>query len=187
MQNEKAVIVVTAIMLAILVAAGVIFAGYYSDWFKSKFSTFYLTEGKTRLFSDVEGKALANVRFGVTYDFAKDKAYTVKVLPTGEDFAFSVDGVWLNFLALDELTSGFDIALSEKSFSIRCRRVTMRQVLERLFPGSVIAFAGDVDSSAHYKLMVASADGKHAVSLTFRCADSVGVTDFEVDPPNIFA
>ena len=179
MQQEKKVIIVTVVLIAIVAVALLIFFGYYTNWYKTHFSTFYLVEGKTKLFTDVEGLSLRNERIAVHYDFVKDKSYTVQVLPTGEDFSFTVDGVCLSFLELSDLTPAFNIVLSDKSFSIRCKNVTMQEVLSRLFPGRSIEVDEEVDTTPHFKLVVATADGKHSVCMTFRCYHQVTGVGFE--------
>ena len=180
-------IVIIAITVTLIVIVGCVFltiAGVQTDGFKHEFRYFYVTAGKTKYLQDAD-VVLGNAQFDVHYILKKNVGYTVKVLPAGDNVIYRTDGGWLSYTSeVKDVTSAFDIELGDKSFVIRCRDKTMQEVLETLYPEEdVTIYAKDVDSTAHFKLVVTAGDGSQSVSLTFRCL--MGVKDIEIDPPSL--
>lgn len=182
-RQELAVILLTVALL--LVVAGVIFAvdGVYTGGFKHEFRHFYVSAGGIKYLQDAD-VIMGNVKFDVHYVLKKRQAYTVMVVPTGEDFYYQVDGGWKSYLDLGGVTSAFDVELYSKYFIIRARNVTLQDVLEAMHPGCTVTIPWDnMDNSAHYKLVVSAGDGSQSISLTFRCM--APVHDVEIDPPSL--
>ena len=182
-RQELAVIALTVALLVIVGSIILAVAGVYTGGFKHEFRYFYVSAGKTKYLQDAD-VVMGNVQFKVHYVLKKRQAYTVRVLPAGEDFFYQVDGRWVSYMDLGGVTSAFDVDLNNKSFVIWCRDVTMQDVLEAMHPGSTVYIPWeDIDSTAHFKLLVTAGDGSQSIALTFRCHGPV--RDVEIDPPNL--
>lgn len=183
-QQEIVIIAITVAVLLVVAAVITTVAGVYTEGFKHDFSHIYVSVGKTKYLSDAD-IVLGNAQFDVHFVLKKNVGYTVKVLPTGEDFLYSLDGAWMSYAsALEDVTKAFDIELGDDSFIIRCRQKSMQEVLEAIYPDSTVHIQdNDIDSSARFKLVVTAGDGSQSIALTFRCLHRI--YDFEVDPPSI--
>ena len=185
-RQEIAVICLTVAMLLGVDAVFVAIFGVYSNGYTVKYSPIYLSSGSMKFFHDSDGFVLGNAQFKVHNAWTSNSKYTVQVLPTGEDFYFQVDGRWYSYLdTIKDLTPGFNIVIAGSKFTIFAKCLTMQQVLSELNDGKDIVIASNgVNSTAHYKLVVSTLDGRNAVSITFRCQIPTGVDDVEL-PPNL--
>lgn len=184
-QREKYVIIGTVALLVVVAAIILTVAGVYTDGFQTEFRHFYVSVNRDKYLQDAD-VVMGNVQFDVQYVLKRNVGYTVQILPAGDDFTFQLNGQWLSYKSeIDDLTEAFDIELGENSFIIRCRQKSMQDVLEAIYPESTVYIptVDDVDSSAHYKLVVTAGDGSQAITLTFRCW--FRITSFEIDPPSL--
>ena len=185
-QQEKAVIAITVVIVVVLAAVIVPIAGVYTGGFKHKFTHFYVSAGKTKYLQDTE-VVLGDARFDVHYVLKKNVGYTVKVLLTDDEFMYQLDETWYLHTAKSggEVTPAFKIEKDEKGFTIRCKKTSMKNVLESLHPNSTVYIPDeDIDSSAHFKLVITSGDYSESITLTFRCL-GVPPQGFEIDPPSL--
>lgn len=184
-QQEKAVIAITIVIVLVVAAVILAVAGVYTEGFKHKFTHFYVSVGKTKYLQDAE-VVLGDARFNVHYVLKKNVGYTVKILLTDDVFTYQLDETWYMHTANSggEVTPAFEIKRDEKGFTIRCRQKTMKDVIESLNPGCTVYIPDEnIDSTAHFKLVVTAGDGSESITLTFRCL--ARMTDFDVDPPNL--
>lgn len=183
MQQQKIVAAVVAIILLIVVAFLLIVGAVFSEGFKHPVAFVYVSSGNKRIMQDCT-VALGNGYFEV-HTLLPNADFDVKILPTGEDFKFLVDGAEHSWLSEEnDVAKAFNLKRYEKGFSVRCKDLTVLDVLQCLYPGKdVKVSAATVEHDVHYKLVISTADNKHSIGLSFRCI--VGVDGIELDSPSI--
>lgn len=184
-QQEKIISIMTAIFLLIVVVVIVIVCGVYTNWFRSKFEFIYLESNGERL-SQNDIYVLGDAKFAVK-QFGFNNDYSLSVIAVSdEDFLFSVDGVYKNYLGDirgKDLIAAFDIEQTGSSFLFHASKVSVLNMLNSVYPGQKVELVSDVEQPLLYKLLVSS--GKHSFELTFQCKSHV--TDIEVDPDHVLA
>lgn len=183
-RQEIAVILVTVALLVIVAVVFVVIFGQFSNWYSTDYSPIYLTCGKIKFFNDNDGLALGDAQFKVHNLWASNKKYTVQVLPTGEDFLYQLEGEWYSYLdTVKDLTAAFNVDVDGSKFTIHAKGLSVRQILSKRNNGKDVMIASaEVYETIRYKLVVSTLDGKHSVTVTFRCINSVGVDRVEMDP-----
>ena len=185
-RQELAVILVTVALLVIVGGAFALLFGQYSYWYTTEYSAIYLTSGKTKFFPSSDEVILGNVQFKVHNAWTLNSKYVVHVLPAGDNFYYQVDGRWHSYLDIDDLTPAFNVETNGSKFIIHAKGKKMQVVLSSLNNGKdVVIAADDVDDSVHFLLVVTTLDGKHSVSVPFRCVTYVDVGGIEIDPPSM--
>ena len=189
-RQEVAVIALTVAMLLVVGAVLVVIFDVYTNDFTTDYSPIYLSAGEMKFFPNSDPVELGNVQFKVHNAWALNKRYTVQILPTGEDFLFQVDGKWYRFLDIQDLTPAFHIVFDGSSFVIYASARPMEYVLRDLFGGlkekDVVVAADNASTTVHYNLVVTTLNGKHSVTVPFKCKQApTGVDDVEIDPPNV--
>lgn len=186
-QREKYVILVTVLMILIVVASLLGVYADYTDGFKEEFTGLYLSAGDTVFYSD--GSAvLGDVEFKVHNAWDLNSHYTVKVVPTGEDFFYRVEGEnrWYSYLDnVEDLTSVFDIEVKGSKFVIHCKGKIIRAVLEEYYSKKVEIPAVDNDVE-HFKIVVTLTTGwvsERSIEVSFCSVPGIGVGGVELDTP----
>ena len=180
-RQEIAVILVTVALLVIVAGALAVIFGHHSDWYSTDFSPIYLSCGETKFFNDTDGVVLGNAQFKVHNAWSFNNRYTVKVVPAGEDFLYQVDGEWYSYLdTVTDLTAAFNVKVDGSKFTVYAKGLSLRQILSELNDGKdVVLVSSEVYGAIHYNLVVTTLNGKHFVTVTFRC---FGVDRVELDP-----
>lgn len=184
MQQQKSIIRITAVLIVLLLLIAALVWGMFSDWFKTPFQHIYLTVGGKRLQSNTV-YVLGNVKFGV-HQFGRQVGFTVKILPTGDDFVYTVDGELYSFRSeIVELTKGFEVKKYENSFLLRGKHRTMKEVLQAYYPGKTVTVPNGVDEEAHYALVVISGNDEYSTPMvTFRI--DFAIEDIELSPGHLY-
>jgi len=183
---SKAVAII-CIVLGVVLLVGVAFGVYVllesTNYFKAKPTDFWVTAQGKRYYSDTDGLVFSDTAVGVHYLvgwLSGKQGYTYKVVPSGDDFEYTVDGKTYNFLDIKDLTAAFEIVERQDGIIVKAYDKTVSDVLHTLHPNS------DIDvltlEQPCYKLVFTSADGK-TVALTFRCTEAVD--GIEIDPPSV--
>lgn len=187
---SKKAVKVTAVVLFLALLAGAGFGVYlaykYSDGFKTTPKAFYLEVNGKRYFEDTAELTFGNVQINVRYaldELTKKQGFTYKITPTGNDFAYMVDGAPFNYLSIDDVSQAFEIVSDNFGMTLKCRNKTIAEILQRLYPGQEITAPTSEDNNYHFKLVVSSVDGDKSMALTFRCL--FGVDGIELTPPSI--
>lgn len=186
---SKAVKVIAVIVFLILLGIaglGIYFAYKYSDGFKTTPKSFYLEINGKRYFENTDGLTLGDVQIDVRYAFdelTKKSGYTYKVKPAGEDFAYLVDGSPYNYLGIEDLSAGFNIACDDFGLTLKCKNKKVKDVLQQLYPGQEVTVPSSEENGCRYKLVVISVDGEQEIALTFQCA--FDIDGIELDKPSI--
>ncbi len=188
---SKAVRIVLYVLLVLVVAAAVGLVIKFTNGFTEDFTTFYITVEETDVMSvgnDFVFQFDEPLQVDVHYLFdstEKAKGYSVKVVPNkvdGKDIDFTVDGELYSFQAESDLTAGFEIVKSEKSFTIKPNG-DFKGILEAVYPNKTI----EVDASKVYDnmftLVVTSYNEKASVKLNFIFSE--GVIEITLDKESI--
>lgn len=186
-QTGKTVGKVIAYILVLLVVAGVIAVIVrFTGGFTSDFKTFYVSVDGKDVLTSAGGYEVTNEKpltVDVKYTFGSAggdvSGYSVKVVPhavEGKDFDFTLDDQVYSFQAETDLTSGFDIAREETSFTITPKG-GVTEVLRAVYPNNEIGDCSDKGYEDMYALIVTSYNGKASVTLYFSVLQEVaGVT-----------
>lgn len=188
---SKAVKVILYILLVLVVVAAIGLIVKFTNGFTEDFTTFYITVEDTDVMSvgnDFVFQFDEPLQVDVHYLFdrtEKAKGYSVKVVPNkveGKDMDFTVDGEPYSFQAETDLTAGFEIVKSDKSFTIKPKG-DIQQILETLYPDKTV----EVDATKTYEnmftLVVTSYNEKASVKLNFMLND--GVYEITLDKESI--
>ncbi len=119
-------------IVLVLVLVGVCGAiAFFTNGFTSDFKTFYLECNGKHILSETSGFVIEQneaMQVDVRYTFGamnkEASGYGVKIVPNkieGKDFDIVCNGETKTFQSLDDLTVGFDIFKSEKSFKIKAK------------------------------------------------------------------
>ncbi|MCM1195428.1 MAG: hypothetical protein NC332_05805 [Firmicutes bacterium] len=179
---------IICIVLGIVLLAGVAFGVYVllesTDYFKTSATDFWITVNGTRYSADGEDVVLSDTEIEAHYlvEWLSGKqGYDCKIISTGNDFGYIVDGSIYNWLGIEDLTPAFETETGEKSFTVKAKGKTVADVLQALYPESEVFTPFDEDGF-NFKLVVTSVDGR-SIALTFRC--SVVADGIEIDPPSV--
>ena len=186
MDKQEKIITISTVALLVLIALVILLVwGAYSNWFTTDFEFIYLESGGERL-QLAEIYRFGDVKLDV-HQFGGKRGYSVKIVPdSNEDFTYTVDGKYFNFLALSDkdLCKAFDLQISKHSFELHARGLYILDVLRALYPEQDVQLISAPEQPVYYKLIVTSANGEHCFELTFRCY--LPVTDLEVDPDHVY-
>lgn len=184
-RQERSIIILTAAFLALAAVIVVLVWGGYSNWFNTDFEYIYLTSNGERL-QQSESYCLGDVQLDV-HQFGGKSGYSVRVVALAdEDFTYTVDGKYYNFvdeLAGKDITEAFGVVSGKRSFVLHARSDIL-DILQAIYPNSVVALISDVDQRVHFQLVVTDKAAKHSFELIFCC--KMSVTDIEIDPDHVF-
>jgi hypothetical protein len=167
---------------------GVVFR--FTNGFRSDFQTFYVQHGDNMIFDFVDNYPVSfgeKMRFDVKYTFGFfDKelsGYTVKIVPNvsgGNDFDFTVDGLYYSYGYESDLTSAFDLDLHDDYFTLFLDdTMTVQTVLEKLYEGATVVVPDGMLNEDYFTLIVTSYDDTAAVYIGF--GFSYSVTDITLN------
>lgn len=179
MQQQKIVAIILVILVLLAVVIGLIVTAFYTDNFTHSFAYVYLTSGNQRIMQD------STVSLGDGYfevHVLNNCEWDVEILPAGEDFSYVVDREIYSWLSITNLDKVFQLVKLDVRFSVRCRDVTVQDVMNEMYPGKNVVCPVDTTDEAHFKLVVTTSEGK-SITLTFRCI--ISVDSVEVDLPAI--
>ncbi len=179
---------IISIILGVILVAGFAFGVYVlfeaTDCFKSKPTDFWVIADGKRFNADndiVLSNSSVDVRYLVGW-LSRKQGYTYKIVPTGNDFGFTVNGNVCNWLGIKDLTKAFEIKERADGFTIKAYDKKLSDVLQVVCSNCDIVMPTLAEDSFCFKLIVTSADGK-SIALTFRC--TVAVDGIELNPPTI--
>lgn len=182
-------------LLVVGLIGGIIAITYkYTDGFSSDFKTFYLVhDGKEILTPETKAAYVGGkkYKYEVKYVFenGKDekKGFTVKVLPNAEkDFEYTVAGSKYKYSTLKDLTTAFDIKLTDDSFEINIpENFGLMDVVKFMHGGQEVMLEIAADLSYPFKLEVTSYNGAAKYTILFNTVSSAGVTGVTLDPTEI--
>jgi len=172
--------VIAYILLALIVIGGIGLIAKYTGGFTSDFKTFYVSVDGKDIMSTANGYKIdkgESLTVDVKYTFSTPDAdvsgYSVKVIPNaidGKDFDFTLDGDVYSFQMEEDLTAGFDIVQSEKSFTITPKG-DINEVLKACYPNSEISDCKEFAYENMYSLVVTSYNGQSSVVINFCTAE----------------
>ena len=168
-------------VLVVVVIFVVLFIG--TNGFKTKPTAVYLQIGDNKYTADKGQLTIGNARVDVKYSLSKQKDFTYKIEPVGEDFTYIVDGQAMQFLEIPNLTNVLVADVDENGITLECLDKSILKIIQTLYPGQTVEVPTGQDDEYHFKLTVTSSDGKTNMSLTFRCL--VLPQDIIIDPPSI--
>ena len=182
-------IAVICIILGVILLVGFAFGIYVlleaTDCFKSKPTDFWVTVDGNRYSAFGSNLAVFDKPIQVHYliDWLSEKqGYSYKIVPTGENFTYSVDGNECSYLDLEDLTSAFEVNEYSNGLIIRHNGNTLVNVLQSLYPNQTVRFVTMPQDNFCYKLVVTSVSGK-TVELTFR--SGISADNIDLTPPSI--
>ncbi len=170
-------IIAVVLILLIVVALVGVFAKF-TDGFTSDFSSFYVTVGDKDVMS-VGGGFVATVneplKVDVKYVFNSsdgdnENDYSVKIIPNtapNEDFDFTLNGDVYSYQAEADLTKGFNIELSEKSFTVAPKGNSLTEIFEAIYPDYIVGDMSKVGYSDMFTVLVTSYNGEASVRVNF--------------------
>ena len=190
----KGIISFIVTLLVIGLIGGIIAITYkYTDGFSSDFKTFYLVhDGKEILTPETKAAYVGGkkYKYEVKYVFenGKDekKGFTVKVLPnTEKDFEYTVAESKYRYSALKDITSAFDIKLTDDSFEINIpENFGIKDVVKYMHGGQNVTMDAS-DISYPFKLEVTSYNGAATYIILFNTVSTTGVTGVTLDTTEI--
>lgn len=181
--SKRTETIVLSIFCVAVVLMGLVILYVSTNSFKTKPNAMYLQIGDKKYTGDNEQLTIGNARVAVKYPFNSKKDFTYKIEPVGEDFTYKVDGKEMSYLQLKELTNVLVVNANEDSLTLECLDKSLSTILQTLYWGQAVDVPTGIDDEYHFKLVVASTDGKTSVSLTFRCL--VLPQDITFDKPSI--
>ena len=180
--TNKATKIITYILLILAVITVIGVVAHFTNGFTSDFKTFYVTvDGKDVMTSSggykVTTEKPLQVDVKYTFNFATDetKDYSVKIVPNkieNSDFTYTVAGESKSFQSETDISNGFEIAKSEKSFTIRPKGETISEVLSAVYDKEVT----DCENKGYtdmFTIIVTSYNGEASVKLNFTIAGKV--------------
>ena len=169
-------------LLVLIVLVGV--AARFTNGFTDDFKTFYIRVDGKEIMSSANGYEItrakpmqAEVKY--TFSFATDenKGYNVKIVPNAtdksKDFSFSVNGENRQFQAETDLTDGFEIEKSERSFRVTPKGENLTGVLQTIYPGLHTAHIEEKAYNDMFALVVSSYNEKASVTIYFTLSSKV--------------
>ncbi len=163
------------LLLAAVAAIGVI--SHFTSGFTSDFKTFYVTVNGKDVMNESAGYLVSpstplkiDVRYTFGFAMAENKDYSVKIVPnktTGKDFAFSVGEETRGFYEEKDLTAGFRIEKTEKSFKLTPRGGTLTDVLKAVYAGKEIGDCENYGYADMFTAVITSYNGESTVKLHF--------------------
>ncbi|MEG1790830.1 MAG: hypothetical protein RR033_03115 [Clostridia bacterium] len=167
---------------------------FFTNGFTGDFKTFYAVVGDKYIMTSADGYIFTNDQpliVDVNYTFgvfsAEQTGYSVKVIPNVDsknDFAFTVDGETHSFSAEKDLTQGFVIVQSEKSFSI-APKGDLKAILSALYTDTKIELdSSKIDFSKDlFKVVITSYNDEASVFITcslYLTVDSIEINKTEI-------
>lgn len=186
-KQQKLIIGLTVIFLVLVVVIILLVYGAYSNWFKTDFEYIYLKSGDDRL-QQAEIYRLGNSQFDIK-QFGGKRGFTVEIVAaSNEDFTYTVDGKYYNFIeeiSDKDLTDIFGVELNKSSIIVHAKDIYVSDVLQAMYPESNVRIISLPEQPVLYKLIVTNKSGKHRFELTFYCR--ISVTDVEFDTTHVYA
>ena len=184
MTKTTKIITYIAIVLAVITVIGVV--AHFTNGFTSDFKTFYVTVGGKDVMTSAGGYRVTtskplDVEVKYTFNFATDetKDYSVKIVPNkieNSDFTYTVDGERKSFQSETDLSDGFEIDKTEKSFKIKPKGETISKVLSAVY-GKEVTDCENKGYTDMFTIIVTSYNGEASVKLNFSLASRVtGIT-----------
>ncbi|MCM1296323.1 MAG: hypothetical protein NC311_12360 [Muribaculaceae bacterium] len=176
--NSKAVRIIAAVVLLVIIAAlaiafGVAYKSYNSV--AETFTKFYVDVNGNRYYDggNVQLKSHTITTFKCGYDGGKqsaDKLYNVKVTSTATErtaFTYTLNGAKRMFLDGEDYTQFFDISeTAADTFSVSHVKDTPATILQRRFEGKTVVAPETDPNISYFLLTVSSADNSQSVSFT---------------------
>lgn len=178
--------IVLYVLLILLLAGGIVFYGYFSNWFSTDFAQFYVEINGERIMQDTGGvyvgsnsATIVDVKY--TFEkFDKDlKGYSLELSKSPYiDFSFSVGTEVVNFQKADiDVSRCFTIEQDDTSFSIRAKATSIVEMLRLAYPMDEISIDENTASKlAKYDLFmltVNSADKSSSITLGLHLSNKV--------------
>lgn len=189
-KKSTSIIAYILLILAVIAVIGVI--AHFTGGFTTDFKTFYVTVDGKDVMTTTGGYVLSEEKpttVDVKYTFAlandKNKGYSVKVVPNkngGNDFSYTVDGKTQYFHDVANLSDGFVIVQSEKSFEIKPKGDTLTKILQAVH-GKEIGECEDGGYEDMFSLVITSYNGAASVTLNFSVPGTV--TGVKLNPTSI--
>lgn len=179
MQQQKTVAIIFVIILLVVASVALAVGAFYTENFKHPISFVYLSSGNKRIMQDCNLK-LGNGYFKV-HTLIPNAEFDVKIYPAGDDFTYTVDGETYSWLADEEmdLSNVFALKKDDEGFSVRCARLSMTAVLQRMYPEQTVVLPELDEKAVHFKLVVTS--DNHSLTLSF-CNLLIPLDSIELDP-----
>lgn len=184
--TKKRVGIVPYILLILLLAGGIVFYGYFSNWFSTDFAQFYVEINGEKIMQDTGGifvgsdsATIVDVKY--TFEkFDKDlKGYSLELSKSPYiDFSFSVGAEVVNFQKADiDVSRCFTIEQDDTSFSIRAKATSIVEMLRLAYPMDEISIDENTASKlAKYDLFmltVNSADKSSSITLGLHIGNKI--------------
>lgn len=165
---------ISYILILMVVVGSIGVLAYFTGGFTSGFKTFSVECNGKNVNTSASGFEMTvnnPLEVNVKYTFAGDEVsgYSVKVIPNalaGKDFDFKLDDDVYSYQAEKDLTDGFDILYKENSFTIKPKG-GITQILEAMYPNSVVEDCRHFTYENMYTLVVTSYDGSDSILLHF--------------------
>ena len=164
------------VLLVVVGITGVI--AHFTNGFTGDFKTFYVTVNGKDVMTSASGYEISETQpleVDVKYTFdlltKETNGYSVKVIPNnveGKNFDFTVDGETYSFFAEKDLTAGFYIAKSEKSFTITPKSGTVTEMLKKIYAGKAVSDCEPYVYEDMFTLVITSMSGESVVKLNFK-------------------
>lgn len=152
----------TYIVIFLLLIAVIGTVAYFTQGFKSDFSTFYITYNNKDIMDKAQyalpsGEHRFDIKYTLGFLQSDTKQYSVKVVPSGKAFDFAVDGVLKLYTAEKDLTPAFDIELYEDYFTLKIPdNISMTKILQRVYPDSEVSIVSEIDPEEMYFVLCIS-------------------------------
>lgn len=179
MQQQKTVAIIFVVILVVVALVALAVGAFYTENFKHPISFVYLSSGNKRIMQDCNLK-LGNGYFKV-HTLMPNAEFDVKIYPAGDDFTYTVDGetyTWLGDEEMD-LSNVFALKKDDEGFSVRCSRLSMTTVLQRIYPEQTVDLPDLDEYAVHFKLVVTS--GTHNLTLSF-CNLLIPLESIDINP-----
>ena len=176
--------ILTYILMVLILLGTVGFIAHYTGGFTGKFKTFSVECNGKEVMTSANGFTTSvnePLFVKVKYAFGGENVsgYSLKVVPNvlvGKDFDFMVDGYVYSYQAEKDLTDGFDVEYGENFFNIKPKG-TLTEILQAIYPNSVIEDCSQYSYENMFKLIVFSYDEESSVLIHFSVPEEVwGIT-----------
>lgn len=183
MVKKRSGAIISKVVILLVVVAVVGFLSYFTNGFTGDFKTFYVAVNGHNVLSgaggyEISDQNLLNVEVKYTFAlFSKEvNGYSVEIVPNkvkDKNFDFTVNGEAYSFYAEKDLSAGFEIERSEKSFTVTPKYGTLTEILQSVYPEKEVSDCEKFGYDDMFSLVVYSYNGKSSVTINFNVSNTI--------------
>lgn len=175
-KSSKVISILSYLIIVILLVGVCGMVAYFTNGFTSDFKTFYIAVDGKDVLANSSGYVMTvdsatDIDVKYTFESVNDdiSGYSVKVYANTDkenDFTFTIDGETHNFSNETDLSKGFEIVESEKSFTIKPKG-TINEILSSVYNGQEVSNCDEYMYEDMFVMTVTSYNGESSITIKF--------------------